>query len=78
MPSVFHPARDSIKVLSLPVSKGQEFPVVALVGVGRMPVEGEYEREEARLLPVRVPRQTAGNCFKNRLARSTASSYWGR
>ena len=48
-PSVFDPAHDSIKVMTLHVSKGLEFPVVALVGAGRMPAEGEDEREEARL-----------------------------
>lgn len=39
--SVFDPAHDSIKVMTLHVSKGLEFPVVALVGAGRMPAEGE-------------------------------------
>ncbi|GLS13181.1 hypothetical protein GCM10007935_06100 [Hydrogenophaga electricum] len=43
------PAHDSIKVMTLHVSKGLEFPVVALVGAGRMPAEGEDEHEEARL-----------------------------
>ena len=45
----FNPAADTIKVLTMHVSKGLEFPVVALVGAGRMPAEGEDEREEARL-----------------------------
>ncbi len=44
--SVFDPAHDSIKVMKLHVSKGLEFPVVALVGAGRMPAEGEAERED--------------------------------
>lgn len=43
---VFDPAHHSIKVMTLHVSKGLEFPVVALVGAGRMPTEDE--REEAR------------------------------
>ncbi len=34
------PAHDSIKVMTLHISKGLEFPVVALVGAGRMPAEG--------------------------------------
>ena len=38
--------------MTLHVSKGLEFPVVALVGAGRMPAEGEDEREEARLFCV--------------------------
>lgn len=50
--SVFDPAHDSIKVMTLHVSKGLEFPVVALVGAGRMPAEGEDEREEVRLFYV--------------------------
>ena len=50
--SVFDPAHDSIKVMTLHVSKGLEFPVVALVGAGCMPAEGEDEREEVRLFYV--------------------------
>ena len=56
--SVFDPAHDSIKVMTLHVSKGLEFPVVALVGAGRMPAEGEGEREEARLFYVGATRAT--------------------
>ena len=52
------PAHDSIKVKTLHVSKGLEFPVVALVGAGRMPAEGEDEREEARLFYVGATRAT--------------------
>ena len=56
--SVFDPAHDSIKVMTLHVSKGLEFPVGALVGAGRMPAEGEDEREEARLFYVGATRAT--------------------
>ena len=49
---------DSIKVMTLHISKGLEFPVVALVGAGHMPVEGEDEREEARLFYVGATRST--------------------
>ena len=56
--SVFDPAHDSIKVMTLHVSKGLEFPMVALVGAGRMPAEGEDEREEARLFYVGATRAT--------------------
>lgn len=45
-------------VMTLHVSKGLEFPVVALVGAGRMPAEGEDEREEARLFYVGATRAT--------------------
>ncbi len=54
----FDPAQDSIKVMTLHASKGLEFPVVALVGAGRMPAEGEDEREEARLFYVGATRAT--------------------
>ena len=40
------------------VSKGLEFPVVALPGVGYMPEEGEDEGEEARLFYVAATRAT--------------------
>ena len=56
--SVFDPAHDRIKVMTLHVSKGLEFPVVALVCAGRMPAEGEDEREEARLFYVGATRAT--------------------
>ncbi len=56
--SVFDPAHDSIKVMTLHASKGLEFPVVALVGAGRMLAEGEDEREEARLFYVGATRAT--------------------
>ena len=74
--SVFDPTHDSIKVMTLHVSKGLEFPVVALVGAGRMPAEGEDEREEARLFYVGATRATqrlvigasGGGMFANRIA----------
>lgn len=40
------------------VSKGLEFPVVALSGTGQMPAEGQDEREEARLFYVAATRAT--------------------
>ena len=54
----FNPAADSIKVMTMHVSKGLEFPVVALVGVGNMPAQGEDERDEARLFYVGATRAT--------------------
>ncbi|CDN88437.1 MULTISPECIES: DEAD/DEAH box helicase [Hydrogenophaga] len=54
----FDPAADSIKVMTMHVSKGLEFPVVALVGVGQMPAQGEDERDEARLFYVGATRAT--------------------
>jgi superfamily I DNA/RNA helicase len=43
-------------VMTMHVSKGLEFPVVALCGVGQMPGAGEDEREEARLFYVAATR----------------------
>jgi len=52
----FDPASDKIKVMTLHASKGLEFPVVALVGVGQMPAPGEDEKEAARLIYVGATR----------------------
>jgi UvrD-like helicase C-terminal domain/Nuclease-related domain/AAA domain len=54
----FSPSADSIKVLTMHVSKGLEFPIVALPGVGYMPEDGEDEAEEARLFYVAATRAT--------------------
>jgi superfamily I DNA/RNA helicase len=40
------------------VSKGLEFPVVALVGVGHMPAAEQNEKDEARLFYVGATRAT--------------------
>jgi superfamily I DNA/RNA helicase len=40
------------------VSKGLEFPVVALAGVGHMPAKGEDEMEAARVFYVAATRAT--------------------
>jgi hypothetical protein len=54
----FHPHEDTIKVMTMHASKGLEFPVVALMGVGQMPATGEDERDEARLFYVGATRAT--------------------
>ncbi|WP_290874696.1 3'-5' exonuclease [Aquabacterium sp.] len=54
----FHPSREAIKVMTMKVSKGLEFPVVAIPGLGQMPVKGEDEKEEARLFYVAATRAT--------------------
>ena len=54
----FHPEVDSIKLLTMHASKGLEFPVVALAGVGHMPTEGKDEKDEARLFYVAATRAT--------------------
>lgn len=54
----FDPLANTIKVMTMHGSKGLEFPVVALCGVGQMPGEGEDEKEEARLFYVAATRAT--------------------
>ena len=54
----YKPNEDTIKVLTMHASKGLEFPVVALMGVGDMPAKGEEERDEARLFYVGATRAT--------------------
>jgi superfamily I DNA/RNA helicase len=53
-----NPNDDAIKVLTMHVSNGLEFPVVVLTGVGQMPAAGDDEREEARLFYVGATRAT--------------------
>ncbi len=54
----FDPTSDKIKVMTMKVSKGLEFPVVALPGVGHMPAAGEDEKEAARVFYVAATRAT--------------------
>lgn len=54
----YDPTADTIKVMTMHVSKGLEFPVVALVGVGWMPGPKEEESDEARLFYVAATRAT--------------------
>ena len=55
-PGDFDPTSDTIKVMTMKVSKGLEFPVVALPGVGQMPAKGEDEQEAARVFYVAATR----------------------
>jgi superfamily I DNA/RNA helicase len=57
-PGDFDPTSDKIKVMTMKVSKGLEFPVVALPGVGHMPAPAEDEKEAARLFYVAATRAT--------------------
>jgi hypothetical protein len=57
-PGTFNPLADTIKLLTMHVSKGLEFPVVALSGVGQMPHEDHDESAEARLFYVAATRAT--------------------
>jgi superfamily I DNA/RNA helicase len=54
----FDPGADTIKVLTMHASKGLEFPVVALPGVGRTPETGSNDADEARLFYVAATRAT--------------------
>lgn len=54
----YAPLANSIKVMTMHASKGLEFPVVALPGVGQMPEEGEEAGDEARLFYVAATRAT--------------------
>jgi superfamily I DNA/RNA helicase len=71
----FDPTSDKIKVMTMKVSKGLEFPVVALPGVGHMPAAGEDEKDAARVFYVAATRATqrlvigvgGGSAFGQRL-----------
>lgn len=54
----FAPKDDAIKVMTMHVSKGLEFPIVALAGVGSMPGQDSDEADEARLFYVAATRAT--------------------
>ena len=47
-----------VQVMTMKISKGLEFPVVALPGVGHMPAKGEDEQEAARVFYVAATRST--------------------
>ncbi|MDO9405241.1 MAG: 3'-5' exonuclease [Polaromonas sp.] len=52
------PRANAIQIMTMKVSKGLEFPVVALPGVGHMPAAGEDEQEAARVFYVAATRAT--------------------
>ena len=54
----YNPSADAIQIMTMKVSKGLEFPVVALPGVGHMPAKGEDEAEAARVFYVAATRAT--------------------
>lgn len=54
----FDPLADTIRVMTMHASKGLEFPVVAVAGVGQMPRDGEEPADEARLFYVAATRAT--------------------
>jgi len=54
----YQPGANAIQVMTMKVSKGLEFPVVALPGVGHMPAPSEDEKEAARVFYVAATRAT--------------------
>jgi hypothetical protein len=54
----FNPGANAIQIMTMKVSKGLEFPVVALPGVGHMPAAGEDEKDAARVFYVAATRAT--------------------
>lgn len=54
----YRPAQDAVRVMTMKVSKGLEFPVVAIPGIGLLPKKGEDEKDEARLFYVAATRAT--------------------
>ena len=55
----FNPNADTIKVMTMHVSKGLEFPLVALPGIGQLPTPGQDEQAEAQLFYVASTRATS-------------------
>ena len=54
----FKPGDNNIKLMTMHSSKGLEFPVVAVSGVGYMPGDGTDPVAEAKLLYVAMTRST--------------------
>ena len=54
----YNPGANAIQIMTMKVSKGLEFPIVALPGVGHMPAPGEDEQEAARVFYVAATRAT--------------------
>ena len=57
-PGDFDPASNKIKVMTMKVSKGLEFPVVTLHGVAHVPTLGDGEKKAARVFYVAATRAT--------------------
>ena len=54
----YKPAADANQIMTMKVSNGLEVPVVALLGVGQMPAQGEDEQEAVRVFYVGATRAT--------------------
>jgi superfamily I DNA/RNA helicase len=76
----YHPAASSLKLITMHSSKGLEFPVVLIPGLGFLLTPGRVEAEEARLLYIAMTRAMTqlvitGDCsslFVQRLERAIA------
>jgi hypothetical protein len=55
----FSDQQDSVRVITMHSSKGLEFPLVAIPGIGMMPDENSDVEDEARLLYVAMTRATS-------------------
>jgi superfamily I DNA/RNA helicase len=54
----FNPGEDSVKLMTMHSSKGLEFPLVSISGIGYMPGKQDDPAAEARLLYVAMTRST--------------------
>ena len=54
----FRPSDDAVKLMTMHSSKGLEFRVVAVSGIGSMPMDGEDPVTAAKLLYVAMTRST--------------------
>jgi superfamily I DNA/RNA helicase len=54
----YKPGEDSVKVMTMHASKGLEFPIIGIVGLGSLPYCAEQEAADARLLYVAMTRAT--------------------
>ena len=54
----FSPTSDTVKLMTMHSSKGLEFPLVVVAGLGHLPVTGADPTAEARLLYVAMTRST--------------------
>ncbi|AFY74788.1 nuclease-like protein [Synechococcus sp. PCC 7502] len=54
----YHPEAQSVKLLTMHSSKGLEFPVVFIAGIGFMPMQSQAIADETRLLYVAMTRAT--------------------
>lgn len=52
----FDPGEDSVKVMTFHSSKGLEFDTVVVAGIGALPLKGQDNAAEARLLYVAMTR----------------------